>query len=295
MVFLSRFTRFWQSALHIVKPNTVLRWHRDLFKRYWKRISIPKSRKPRIPQATTDLIKKMARENTWGAEKIRGALLELGIKVSKRTIQKYIDKVRQKTGGQNWSTFLRNHAKDIWACDFTTIHTLFFKPLYLLVFIKHETREIVHTAVTANPTDEWTAQQIKEATPFDQRPKYLIHDNDNKFGDRFADVAKSSGIEIKNTPPRASQANAHCERLISSLKRECLDYFIVFNERHLKRIVNEFTDFYNQKRPHQGIEQRVPARFKDKRTNLSHEMKGSIRTTPVLNGLHHHYAYASPV
>lgn len=295
MVFLSSLTNFWQSALHIVRPDTLVRWHRGLFRRYGKRISTPKSRKPRIPQATIDLIKKMARETTMGAEKIHGALLELGIKVSKRTIQKYIRMVRKKSGGgQSWETFLRNHAKEIWACDFTTIHTLFFKPLYLLVFMKHETREIVHTAVTAHPTDEWAAQQLKEATPWDQRPKYLIHDNDGKFGAQFAAAADSSSIEIKQMPPRAPKANAHCERLIGSIKRECLDYFIILNERHLKHIVNKFTTYYNERRNHQGINQKIPYRFQVKRPlPSSNEVKGQVVSTPMLNGLHHYYTYAA--
>ena len=262
LVFLSRFTQFWDSALHLVQPETVLRWHRDIFRHYWKRKSRPKNRKPRIPQETIDLIKKMAQKNwLWGAEKIQGELLKLGIKVSKRTIQKYMRKVRKRSS-QNWTTFLKNHAHEIWACDFTTVNSLFFKPLYAFVIMEHESRKIIHTAVTLNPTDEWTAQRLREATPWGNRPKYLIRDNDSKFGKQFSTVAKGSGIEELKTPFHAPKANAHCERLIGSMKRECLDHFLIFNQYQLKRIVTEFTAYYNQHRSHQGIKQRIPARFK---------------------------------
>jgi hypothetical protein len=148
LVLLSRVTQFWDKALHLVQPDTILRWHRDLFRRYWKRKFKPKNLKPRIPQETIDLIKEMAEKNwLWGAEKIQGELLKLGIKVSKRTIQKNMKKVR-KHSGQNWRTFLKNHAHEIWACDFTTVASLFFKPIYIFVIMELESRRIVHTACT---------------------------------------------------------------------------------------------------------------------------------------------------
>jgi transposase InsO family protein len=237
LVFLSRLTKFWDSALHLVQPQTVLRWHRDLFRRYWKRKSRPKNRKPRIPQETIGLIKEMAEKNwLWGAEKIQGELLKLGINISKRTIQKYMKKVRKRSS-QNWATFLKNHAHEVWSCDFTTATSLFLIPIYIFVIMELESRRIIHTAVTLNPTDEWAAQQLREATPWDNQPKYLIRDNDNKFGTKFSAVAKSSGIEELKTPFQAPKANAHCERLIGSMKRECLDHFLIFNQYHLKGIV----------------------------------------------------------
>jgi transposase InsO family protein len=220
LVFLSRLTDFWHTALHFVQPGTLLRWHSDLFRLYWKRKSKTKSRKPRIPQETINLIKQMAIENPhWGAKKIQGELLKLGIDIHKRTIKRHMRQVRKRNSGQNWATFLKNHAGDIWACDFTTVHTLFFKPIYILVFMEMQTRKIVHTAVTTNPTDEWTAQQLKEATPWENRPKYLIRDNDNKFGKRFSDVVKATNIDELKTPFQAPKANAICERFIGSLKR----------------------------------------------------------------------------
>ena len=205
LVFLARFTQFWQPALHIIQPDTLLRWHRDLFRHYWKRKSKAKSNNPRIPQETIDLIRQMARENPlWKAKKIQGELLKLGIKLHKHTIRKYMKQVRRRTS-QNCRTFLKNHAQEVWACDFTVIHSIFFKPLYVLVFMKHETREVVHTAVTDHPTDEWTAQQLREATPWGNRPRFLILDNDKKFGDKFSKVARSSGIKELRTPFQAPE------------------------------------------------------------------------------------------
>ena len=246
LTLLARLTNFWQSAMHIVQPDTILRWHRDMFRRYWKKRSMPKRHEPRIPRETIALIKQMARENPrWSIKKIPGELLKLEIVVDKRTIRKYIKQVRKNQGGQNWRTFLTNHAHEIWACDFTTIHTLFFKPLYVFVIMEHESRIIVHTAVTTNPTDEWTAQQVREATPWGKRPKYLIHDNDGKFGGQFKGLLKGSGIKAIKTPPKAPRANALCERFMGSLQRECTDNFLIFHQHQLHRIISTYADYFN--------------------------------------------------
>jgi transposase InsO family protein len=289
LVLLARCTRFWQQALHIIQPDTLLRWHRDLFRRYWRRKSRKKKRKPRVPPETISLIKQMAKENRlWGAERIRGELLKLGIRVSKRTIQKYVAKVR-RTSGQTWTTFLKNHAGDIWACDFTVVHTLFFLPLYIFVIMELRTRRVVHTAVTSSPTDVWTAQQLREATPWGEAPKYLIHDRDSKYGQRFSAVAASSRIKELKTPFQAPKANAYCERFIGSLKRECLDHMLVLQRDQLHRRVTEFVDYYNHSRPHQGIGQRIPARFNEDHRFAS----GRTASIPVLGGLHHSYVRAA--
>jgi putative transposase len=282
---LARCTQSWQQALHIVQPDTLLRWHRNLFRRYWRR----KKRKPRIAQETIDLIRQMAKENRlWGAERIRDELLKLGIKVSKRTVQKYLPKMR-RTSGQTWATFLKNHARHIWACDFTVVHDLFFRPIYTFVFIELHTRRIVHAAVTRSPSDAWTVQQLREATPWGKGPKYLIRDRDSKYGRRFSTFAASSGIKELKTPFRAPKANAHCERLIGTLKRECLDHMLILHRNQLHRLVTEFVDYYNHSRPHQGIGQRIPARFDEEH----HPQSGRITSIPVLNGLHHSYTHVA--
>jgi transposase InsO family protein len=296
LTFLARLTNFWHSALHIVQPETILRWHRDLFRGYWRRKSKPKSRKPRIPLVTINLIKQMASDNRrWGAKKIRGELLKLDIKVHKRTIQRYLRQVRKRNSGQNWATFLRNHAQDIWCCDFTVVHTLLFKPLYIFVIMHHQTRRIVHAAVTTHPTDEWTTQQLREATPWGQKPKYLIRDNDGKYGAKFKAFLDSMGIEDKNTPIRAPRANALCERFIGTLRRECLNHHLILHQHQLRRVVNEFVAYYNHSRPHQGIDQDIPILFGQPRPPLTNKPKGKVIATPVLNGLHHSYAYAGAV
>ena len=289
---LARLTGFWQSALNIVQPDTLLRWHRNLFRWYWKRKSKPKKH----PQTTIDLIHQMALENrTWGAEHIQGELLKLGIKLGKPTIQKYINQVRKRRSGQTWTTFLKNHAHQVWACDFTVVNDLLFRPLYILVIIAHKTRQIIHFAVTRHPTDVWVAQQLREATPWDRRPRFLIRDNDKKFGKAFAKVARSRGIKVLKTPILAPRANAICERFIGSLRREGLDFFLIRHPNQLHRLAKAYITYYNQQRPHQGIQQRLPARFHARRPPLSNQVKGQVISTPVLRGLHHSYAYASPM
>jgi transposase InsO family protein len=289
LVLLARCTQFWQQALLIVQPDTLLRWHRDLFRRYWRHKSRHKKRKPRVAPETIALIRKMSKENRlWGAERIRGELLKLGVRVSKRTIQKYMPKVRRNSS-QTWATFLKNHAGDIWACDFTVVHDLLFRPRYIFVVIELQTRRIVHTAVTRSPTDHWTAQQLREATPWGKGPKYLIRDRDDKYGPLFLSVVKSTGIKVLKTPVRAPKANAICERFIGSLKRECLDHMLTLHSYQLHRIVRAYVAYYNHSRPHQGIGQRVPSQCPQTYSPSS----GPIVATPVLGGLHHAYSRAA--
>ena len=220
-LFLARMVRTWKQALFIVQPETLLRWHRGLFRLFWKRTSKADSRQPRLSSETIALIKEMARNNRlWGAERIKGELLKLGIRVCKRTIQKYMRHVRIfRPGGQKWLTFLRNHAGEIWACDFLQVTDLFFQPLFAFFIIELKSRKVIHVGVTRSPTDAWTAQQLREATPYGQAPKYLIRDHDSKFGSCFARVAATSSIKILTTPYHAPQANAICERFLGSVRR----------------------------------------------------------------------------
>jgi transposase InsO family protein len=191
--------------------------------------------------------------------------------------------------GQNWATFLKNHAAEIWACDFTVVHDLLFRALYIFVIIELETRRIVHVAVTRPPTDAWVAQQLREAMPWDHRPKYLIHDRDKKYGAHFTSVA--AGIQQLRTPHRAPRANAVCERWIGSLRRGCLDHTLIFHRNHLYRVLKVYVvDYYNRSRPHQGIEQRIPAGYRKRDPAQS----GGIIATPVLGGLHHSYSRIAP-
>jgi putative transposase len=287
LVLIARFSRFWKQALHIIQPGTLLRWHRDLFRFYWRLKSKRKQNKPKIPPETIDLIHKMANENRlWGAERIRGELLKLGIKVCKRTIQKYMPKVRETpSSSQTWATFVKNHVGDIWACDFTVVYDWLFRPRHIFVIMELKTRRIIHSAVTTSPTDEWTAQQLREATPWGQGPKYLLHDRDSKYASHFSAVASGSGIQELRTPYRAPRANGVCERYMGSLRRECLNHTLILNDRHLMRVVREYTKYFNQERPHQGIGQRVPNYYDRPVSNPT----GNISSRAILGGLHHSY------
>ena len=289
LVLLARWLRTWVSAVVIVQPDTVLRWHRQGFRLFWRRTSKPASCTPRIPAETVALIKQMAAENRlWGAERIQGELLKLDIRVSKRTIQKYMRQVRPpRKAGQTWATFVRNHASQIWACDFLQVTDLLFRPLFAFFIIELGSRRVVHVAVTRQPTDEWVTQQLREATPYDERPRFLIRDNDGKYGPGFAQLAAASGIEVLRTPVHALQANAIIERFLGSVRRECLDHVLVLSEIHLRRVLREYRRYFNEARPHQGLGQGVPALLRA--TSRAAHDHNRVVSIPVLGGLHHEY------
>jgi len=283
----------WKAALLIVKPETILRWHRQGFHLFWKRKSRTIARQPKIPLETVTLIKEMAANNRlWGAERIQGELLKLNIKVAKRTIQRYMRQARPpRPPNQTWPTFLRNHASEIWACDFLQIHDLWFRPLFAFVITELRSRRIVQVGVTRSPTDEWVAQQLREATPFGEAPKYLIRDNDAKYSSHFAAVTVGTGIEVLRTPIKAPRANAICERLLGSVRRECLDHILVLGEAHLRRVLKEYVVYFNQARPHQGIQQRIP--IQEELAAPASCSDGRVIAFPVLGGLHHDYRRAA--
>ncbi len=193
--------------------------------------------------------------------------------------------------GQPWATFLRNHAQDIWACDFLQVSDIFFRPLFAFFITELGSRRIVHVGVTRSPSDDWVAQQLREATPFGAAPRFLIRDNDAKFGPHFTAVAVGTGIAVLRTPIRAPRANAICERLLGSVRRECLDYMVIVSEGHLRRILNEYVGYFNRARPHQGINQHVP---ESGDTSTSSVNGGThVVAFPVLGGLHHAYRKAA--
>jgi len=291
LVLLARYSKFWHQALLLIQPETLLRWHRNLFHLYWRHKSKNKQKKPRIPIETIQLLRQMVQDNQlWGAERIRGELLKLDTTLSKRTIQKYIQLVRKTPSfNQNWAAFLKNHAGDIWACDFTVAYDWLFRPVYIFVIMELKKRRIIHTGVTDSPTDEWTSQQLREATPCGEHPKYLIRDLDSKYGSFFSALATYSGIEMIKTPFRTPKANAICERFMGSLKRECLDHSLILHQMHLRRLVKEYCAYFNEERPHQGIQQRIPNRSDSLPINRS----GDIRSVAFLGGLHHGYSRVS--
>jgi putative transposase len=212
--------------------------------------------------------------------------LKLGIQVCKRTIQKYMRHVRTPPPrGQRWATFLRNHAADIWACDFLQVTDLFFRPLYAFFIIEHKSRRVIHMGVTRPPADPWVAQQLREATPYGQVPKYLMCDNDSKFGSCFARVATTSAIEILNTPYHAPGANAICERFMRSVRQECLNHLLILHEKQLQRVLHRYVAYFNRARPHQGLQQQVPQ--PGRLSRCSHHTEGKVIAVPILGGLHH--------
>jgi transposase InsO family protein len=271
LILLARLVRNWKQALLIVQPDTLLRWHRELFRLVWKRRSKAASLTPKVAPETVALIREMAKKNRlWGAERIRGELLKLGIHVCKRTIQKYMRRVRApRPRGQNWGTFLYNHAAQIWACDFLQI------------------TDLMHVGATRSPTDAWVAQQLREATPYGQAPKYLLCDHDSKFGSRFARVAVTTNIKLLRTPYQAPRANAICERFLGSVRRECLDSFLILHEKQLQRVLNQYVAYFNRARPHQGIRQQIPELLGEPLSS-DHDC-GNIVSCSVLGGLHHDY------
>jgi putative transposase len=293
LVVLARMVRTWKQALFLVQPETLLRWHRELFRFFWKHKSKARSSKPRLSCETITLIQEMAANNRlWGAERIRGELLKLDIRVSKRTIQKYMQQVRPKRArGQSWKTFLRNHTAEVWACDFLQVTDLFFRPLFAFFIIELQSRKVIHVNVTRSPTDPWVAQQLREATPYGQTPTYLIRDNDRKFGQHFARVATTSAIKVLRTPHRTPQANAVCERFLGSVRRECLNHFLIFHEKQLYRLLKAYMVYFNHARPHQGIQQQIPVPS----VPFAHEHDASEKliSVPVLGGLHHDYQRAA--
>ena len=284
LIFLSRLNSLWRNALFIVQPDTLLRWHRDLFRWVWWKKSRPKPI-PRIPRGAIALLRQMATDNlTWGAERIRGELLKLNIHLSKRTIQHYIRQTRSKLPpSQNWKTFLENHKDAIWSCDFLQIYDILFRPIFLFFILELGSRRIVHVGVTRSLTDAWVAQQVREATPWNAGPRFLIRDNDGKFGEFFRLMLTSRGIEDVRLPCYSPDLNAVCERFQGSVRRESLDHIIIWDERHLARIIKEYVAYYNQMRPHQGIGQSIPERPPEPKEG------GPVEAQPVLGGLHHHY------
>jgi putative transposase len=289
LVLLARLSRTWQTTLLIVQPQTLLRWHRQGYRLFWRARSAAACKRPQIAPETVALIQQMARENRlWGAERIRGELLKLGLRVGKRTVQRYIRGVRPpRRSGQTWATFLSTHAYEIWACDFLPVVDVGFRTLHAFFIVELGSRRVVHVGVTRQPTDAWVAQQLREATPFGMQPRFLIRDNDSKFGAQFARVAATTPIEILRIPFRAPRANAICERFLGSVRRDCLDHVLILSERHLLRVLRTYSTYFNGARPHQGLGQALPEPVAVVST-ASSSGRG-VRALPVLGGLHHDY------
>jgi transposase InsO family protein len=280
----------WQRHLVVVRPETVIRWHRRGWRLYWTWRSRARFGRPRLTPEVRALIARMAFENpTWGTQRIRGELLKLGITVSARSIRRYRTRTSNRPPTQTWRTFLGNQAKGIWAADLLVVQTIGFRTLYVLFFVSHARRELISLNVTASPTAAWVWQQLINATPWNRRPIHLIHDRDNAYGKDFDTRLAALGVIGIRTPYRAPKANAIAERLVGTLRRECLDHIIVLNEEHLVRILREFAAYYNLDRPHRTLAHSPPIR-----PNVTGpSLRGAIVSRPVLGGLHHVYSRAA--
>jgi len=248
-VWFSRIWSDWRSALAIVKPETVIAWHHAGFRLFWTRkVLRGQPGRPLISREVRDLIRKMCRENPgWGAPRIHGELLKLGFDIGESSVSKYLLRSRRPPS-QTWRTFLQNHAQQLVSIDFFTLPTLRFQVLYLFLVLAHDRRRILHFNVTAHPTAEWTGQQLRQAFPFDQLPRYLLRDRDNIFGQDFQDQVRDMGIREVLSAPRSPWQRAYVERVIGSIRRECLDHLIVFNEVSLRRTLRLYFDYYHKSR-----------------------------------------------
>jgi transposase InsO family protein len=253
-VLVRRLRRDWRRHLVVVKPDTVVRWHRAGWRLYWRWRSRSPIGRPRLSPDVQALIARMADENPlWGSERIRGELLKLGLAVSNRSIRRYRWPNRGRPPSQTWRTFLRNHAHAIWAADLCVVQTLTFKTLYVLPVIAHGRRELVHLHVTAHRTAAWVWRQVVEATAWGKRPKHLLRDRDAVYGRDFQARAKALSIETILTPVRSPRANAVAERVIGTLRRDCLDHVLILNEQHLRVVLAEYVAYYNADRPHRSL------------------------------------------
>lgn len=297
MVLLSRLFA-WQQALVSVKPETFLSWHRRGFRLLWKWKSRPRGR-PRLPEEIQNLIRRMARENpTWGEERIAAELLlKLGIRLSARTVRRYMPPEtgpRKRVPSQRWMTFVRNHAEGILACDFFIVVTARFRILYVFVAMEVGSRRIAHFNITAHPTADWTLQQFRELANDEQAYRFVLHDRDSIFSSDLDSCLRSMGMRVLKTPVRAPQANAFCERLIGTMRRECLDFAIPWNERHVRWILKEWVAHYNQGRPHASLGPGIPdPRLCEQAEPCGHHIPSGrhVAARTILGGLHHEYRW----
>jgi putative transposase len=267
----------------LVKPATVVQWHRKGFRLYWRRRSRRLGR-PRISHEIRDLIRKMSLANPlWGAPRIHSELLKLGIEVSQATVGRYLP-WRPKVPSPTWRSFLHNHMHDTAAVDMFVVITARFQLLYALVVLGHERRKVIHFDITQNPTQVWLARQITEAFPWDTAPRFLLRDRDTSYGQIFRNRVQAMAIEEVVTAPRSPWQNAYVERIIGSIRRECLDHVVVFDERHLRRVLSAYFRYHHQSRTHLSLDKDCP-----EPRPIQPPSAGTVVAFPQVGGLHHRY------
>src|SRR6266699_3454856 len=284
-LFFIQLYRWFPSVLKVItviRPETLVRWHRAGFRRYWCWKSRPFGGRPQIGAELRALIRRMSIENPlWGAPRIHGELLKLGFEVAQSSVAKYMVK-RGGPPGQGWRTFLRNHAPDIAAMDLFIVPTIGFNLLYAFVIVRLDRRDLVWTNVTTNPTAEWIARQLTEAFPWSTAPRYLVRDRDRIYGSIVPRRLRAMGIRDKPIAPASPWQNGFAERLIGSIRRECVDHIVVLGEAHLRRIPESYARYYNDIRTHRSLDKDAPAFRPIQRI-------GNIASHAILGGLHHHY------
>src|SRR5438445_1609834 len=281
-VVLSRFWKNWQNSLRVVRPATVVGWHRQGFRRYWAWKSRRRQGRPAIGRELRNLIRRMSDANPlWGAPRIHGELLKLGVAVSQATVSKYMVRPRRPSS-QASRTFLQHHARDLIALDFFTVPTATFRVLFVLLVLSHGRRRLVHFNVTEHPTAEWTARQLIEACGLEESPRHLIRDRDQVYGERFSRQARMLNVREAVIAPRSPWQNACAERVIGSIRRECLDHVVVLGERHLRGILSTYVDYYNETRTHLSLAKHAPE-------PRSVQPPSQGRVVPRVGGLHHEY------
>jgi putative transposase len=278
--------RIWPQILNtmvLVKPAPVIQWHRKGFRLYWRRRSRSLGR-PKMSREIRDLIRKMSQAKPlWGAPRIHGELLKLGIDVSQATVARYLP-WRPKVPSPTWRSFLHNHLHDMAAVDMFLVVTARFQLLYALVVLGHERRKVIHFDITQNPTQVWLARQITEAFPWDTAPRFLLRDRDTSYGQIFRARVQAMAIEQVVTAPRSPWQNAYVERIIGSIRRECLDHVVVFDERHLRRVLSSYFRYYHQTRTHLSLGKDCP-----ESRPIHPPAAGKIIPFPQVGGLHHRY------
>ena len=271
-----------RGLAQVVKPETILRWHRAGFKAFWRLKSRDRAGRPKIDRGLRDLIQRISRENPlWGAPRIHGELLMLGFDVAQSTVSKYLLRGRRPPS-QSWKTFLHNHADAIAAIDMCVVPTVTFERLFVFLVLGHGRRQLLWFEVTRHPTAMWLARQITEAFPWVSAPTYLVRDNDGAYGHVFTRRVRAMGIRDRPISPSSPWQNGYVERLIGTLRRECLDHVLIIGVRHLRQVLVSYTAYYNQARTHLALQKDAPLRRAVQRC-------GRIVAIPVLSGLHHQY------
>jgi putative transposase len=283
--WLSRAWSGWREVLVFVQPRTVINWQHQRFRDYWTRLSRQgKVGRPQVAKAIRDLIRKMSDANpTWGSPRIMGELRKLGIEVAKSTVEKYRVR-RPKPASPTWRTFLATQATDLIAIDFFTVATARFEVLFVLVVLAHDRRRVRHVNSTAHPAAAWTAQQIVEAFPWETAPRYLLRDRDGVYGADFRERVTSMGIEEVLTAPRSPWQSPYVERMIGSIRSECLDHVVVLHQRHLRRVLTSYFDHYHRWRCHQALAMDCP----ESRPVQSPE-QGEVVEAAEAGGMYRHY------